>query len=88
MSAVIIGAAAGADSSDFIKTRNSLIEMFDAKNISKSTKIRPKLRKIGEKTYRKIRNRLRRSTLRSLVDDFIYEFLNFITDGWTDLQLG
>ena len=84
----ILGAAAGADSSDFIKTRNSLIEMFDAKNISKSTKIRPKLRKIGEKTYRKIRNRLRRSTLRSLVDDFIYEFLNFITDGWTDLQLG
>ena len=88
MSAVIIGAAAGADSSDFIKTRNSLIDMLDAAKTSKSMNIRPKFRKAGKKTYEKIIDKLLKSKLKGLLDDLIYELLNFITDGWTELQLG
>lgn len=83
-----LGAASGADSFDFIKTRNSLIDMLDAAKTSKSMNIRPKFRKAGKKTYEKIRNKLLKSKLKGLLDDLIYELLNFITDGWTELQLG
>jgi hypothetical protein len=33
-------------------------------------------------------NILWKSKLKGLVDDFIYEFLEFISHGWMELQLG
>ena len=80
-----LGAAAGADSSDFIKTRNSLIDMLDAAKKSKSMNIRPKFRKEVKKRFKKVGNKLWKSKLKGLVDDFIYEFLEFISHGWMEL---
>ena len=83
-----LGAASGADSSDFTKAQKNLIDMFDAKKTSKSIDVRPKIRKEADKTYQKNRKKLKKSSFRGLIDDFIYEFLKFISHGWTELQLG
>ena len=71
------GAAAGANSRDFIKSKELLLQVLDAKRIMNSN-VRPLVIKEAKKTYTKAKKRVLKSTFLGLIDDATYGALEYI----------
>ena len=85
-----LGAAAGADSFDFVRTKKLLLQAVDAKKaITKG--IHPSVKKtltLANKNIAKARKQVVKSSLISLSDDAAYGFLNFISSEYMSLIRG
>jgi hypothetical protein len=82
-----LGAAIGADSSDFIKTSKKLEELFTAAGEVLGSSVRPLAKKIAKKTIKKALKYIAKSTLLSSIDDVLYGFLEYLWHEHTKMHL-